>query len=504
MKNIRMPQITVLSRTILFFVAFFIALICQMCISHIQTKWVMEPMEIRTGNIQAISQFLNEVEECMTVLENYRWDYGDTQALVTSIAEHQAACAGYLERVPSDIREVGEEQYLLANAARTTYQSLTILLDSIVEKLTQGQSDEAAMLYYDRAEPCGDYLRQYTQQLLEQALLDNQDAYASLKTLNQRLREIQTAMVVACLVLGGVVLVSVIHLLRSVLQMSRVSQAISRGEFDIPDIDESQRDEIGHMARAFNEMKHSMKHQVQLLNEKNEMERVLHIKEKEALELQTLMEREKLQQLRSQINPHFLFNTLNMIMYTAQQEGALRTRTLIASLSRLFRNALSSNDVQVPLSREVQLVDEFYSLYHARFGERMKMKWHISSELELTETVIPSFILQPLVENAFCHGLSPKEEGGCVNIYVQTDAELLFIKVSDNGVGISKDALEALKENMKTPFAGSEHIGMTNVAARLQLWDKESSMDIWSTEGKGTVVTLQIPLVTMEEGDLYD
>lgn len=185
--------------------------------------------------------------------------------------------------------------------------------------------------------------------------------------------------------------------------------------------------------------------QVRLLEEKNEMERVLPRKENEALEYQTLMEREKLQQLRSQINPHFLFNTLNVIMYTSQQEGATRTHSLIGSLSRLFRYALGSNEAQVPLSREVHIVDEFYSLYQARFGDRMRMQWHISPEVDLTETMVPSFILQPLVENAFKHGLGPKEEGGCVDVSICVQEKTRIITVTDDGVGMSEEALDNLR-----------------------------------------------------------
>lgn len=77
-----------------------------------------------------------------------------------------------------------------------------------------------------------------------------------------------------------------------------------------------------------------------------------------------------------------------------------------------------SNDEQVPLAREVRIVDEYYSIYHVRFGDRVKMVWRISDSLDLTETMVPSFILQPIVENAFKHGISPKEEGGVVRIRI--------------------------------------------------------------------------------------
>ncbi len=97
----------------------------------------------------------------------------------------------------------------------------------------------------------------------------------------------------------------------------------------------------------------------------------------------------------------------------------------------------------MPLSREVRIVDEYYSIYHVRFGERVRMEWRISDSLDLTETMVPSFILQPIVENAFKHGICPKEEGGGGAHPREPSAEkgLLCIRVVDNGVGIQLDPI---------------------------------------------------------------
>lgn len=495
------PRFNLLARIILFLAAFTVALILQVGISGYQTSRVLMPMEQRTKNIQAISQFLNDVEGCMTALENYRWDYGDAAALIATVKENKANSEEHLAQIQMEIGQVSEEQYLLANASNTTYGTFMLTLDDIIQSLLLGDSNAAAELYYGKAERCGTYLRQYTQQLLERAILDNQDAYTELTVLNEQINRIQAVVLLMCLILGGAVIYSLFRLLRVISQMSRASQAISRGEFDIPDVDENQQDEIGHMAKTFNEMKRSMKQQMQLLEEKNEMERKLHKKETEALEYQTLMEREKLQQLRSQINPHFLFNTLNVILYTSQQEGATRTYSLIGSLSKLFRYALGSNESQVPLAREVNIVDEFYALYHVRFGSRMNLRWHISPEVDLPDTMVPSFILQPLVENAFKHGLAPKEAGGCVDIYIETAGKALIIRVVDDGVGMSEEALEGLRQNLRNPPTTGEHIGVYNVAARLRLWGKEYGMDIQSEQGKGTTAILRLPLTMLWDED---
>ncbi len=178
-----------------------------------------------------------------------------------------------------------------------------------------------------------------------------------------------------------------------------------------------------------------MRNQVQLLTANNEMEKEIYRKDTEALAMQNLLEREKLQLLRSQINPpHFLFNTINVIKYTAQEETADKTDALLSSLCRIFRYSLDDNEVLVPLSREIQIVDEYYSLYRARFKEKVSLVWNISPpSLVLTDTLVPSFFFQPLVENSFKHGLGPKELPGSVSLSLEERDGMLCVLVEDDG-----------------------------------------------------------------------
>ena len=165
-----------------------------------------------------------------------------------------------------------------------------------------------------------------------------------------------------------------------------------------------------------------------------------------------------------------------------------------------------SNDEQVPLSREVRIVDEYYSIYHVRFGERIRMRWCISDALDLTETMVPSFILQPIVENAFKHGIAPKEEGGVVRIRIAPLREkgLLRISVCDNGVGIAPEQLAQLQTALAQPGERWEHIGVYNVAARLRLLDKRCRLEVRSRPAWGTAVCLYLPLVELTEEELDD
>ena len=149
-------------------------------------------------------------------------------------------------------------------------------------------------------------------------------------------------------------------------------------------------------------------------------------------------------------------------------------------------------------------MDEFYALYRERFGSRVRLCWHIGPEVDLPDVLVPSFILQPLVENAFKHGLAPKEEGGQVDVTIRQERGALEITVADDGVGMDRAALDALRDILKNPPTTGEHIGVYNVAARLRLWGKEYGMDIQSEQGRGTAAVLRLPLVLSWEEDSGD
>ena len=495
---------TLMGRIVLFLAAFGILLLLQEVIGQVQSVYVLKPMEEETQRVQNISRFLSETERCMSVLEDYRWDYGDPEEVISGVGSFLTGTAGLREDMGGELGTVSEEYYLLANAARTTWTTLRRELESMLEDLSQNRTQIASQTYYRSVLPCGTYLLQYSRQLLERAIMDNHDQFASLRALEHRFNLLRGVGLWLCVLLGVALAVSLLSLLRSVAEIAAASQRISRGEFDTPDVDQSRRDEMGEMARAFNEMKRSTKQYVDTLREKNEIERELHAKETETLELQTLMEREKLQQLRSQIHPHFLFNTLNMIMYTARREGAGQTASLISSMSQLFRYALGSNEAWEPLSKEIRIVNDLYAIYHTRFGDRMQLAWDIAPDLDVAEVLAPPFILQPLVENAFQHGLSPKEGDGTILVRVWSQEELLYVQVQDDGVGMTEQELTQLRQTLESRKIPGEHIGMYNVAARLRLMGDRSGMEVASQKGEGVTTRLWFPLLQAEEEEEDD
>lgn len=491
-------------RIFLFLIVFILFIFLQLGISAYQGRYIMNPIQRSAGNVQKISLLLASLEQSREVLSSYRWDFGDVATLVSELRRETEIFEVNLGEIDTAITSIGVEQYLLASAVTTTYHSFQSYLSLMQEMLINNHINQAAEVYYSDLEPCLSYLYLYVQQLIERAIMDNQSTHDRLIKLNEDISIVYIFTVLVMILFGFVAFREVIRMLSTMQEMASSSKAITAGDYDRPELSELREDEIGDMARAFNEMKQAMRNQVGLLTANNEMEKEIHRKDTEALAMQNLLEREKLQLLRSQVNPHFLFNTINVIKYTAQEEKAMETDALLSSLARLFRYALDDNEVMVPLSREIQIVDEYYSLYKARFKEKVSLLWNISSSLVLTETLVPSFFLQPLVENAFKHGLGPKELSGSVWLTLEEKSGMLCVRVEDDGVGMEEEKLQDLRLRLLDSPVTGEHIGLYTVAARLRLIDARCRLEVTSEEGKGTAIHIEMPLVLKEEEEEDD
>lgn len=203
----------------------------------------------------------------------------------------------------------------------------------------------------------------------------------------------------------------------------------------------------------------------------------------------------ELRALRAQINPHFLFNSLNTIRYFVRTEPDT-ARRLLLSLSEVFQRALKSGDL-ISLGDEINYVEAYLALEKARLGERLKIVWSIPDESVL-ETLVPTLTLQPVVENAVIHGVSKKPEGGVVTIMVERWGSDLVVQVRDDGQGFGASALQTSLElgaGTRPKRDGREPIGLANINHRLRmLYGEDYRLLLESEPGVGTRVQLKIPL----------
>jgi two-component system LytT family sensor kinase len=211
------------------------------------------------------------------------------------------------------------------------------------------------------------------------------------------------------------------------------------------------------------------------------------LEEQERLLLQARMEA-----LQNQINPHFLFNTLNSVSSLVRFDPDT-ARELIIKLATIFRRLLNSSESFVPLREEVEFIDNYLDIEVVRFG-RDKLRVVKELDKESLEVMVPSMLLQPLVENSIKHGLSSKVEGGSIYLRSRLSASDLVVEVEDDGVGMGAAQLVERPNGL-----GGTGIGMANVAERLKvLYGDAARMTIDSRDGKGTLVRLRVPL--LQEG----
>jgi two-component system LytT family sensor kinase len=212
------------------------------------------------------------------------------------------------------------------------------------------------------------------------------------------------------------------------------------------------------------------------------------LEEQERLLLET-----RLDALQSQINPHFLFNTLNSVSSLVRFDPD-RARELIVKLSKILRRLLGKHDEFVQLREEIEFVDNYLDIEVARFGrDKLRVYKHLNPDT--LDVVIPSMLLQPLVENSIKHGLSPKVDGGSITLRSRLQDGKLMIQVEDDGVGMSAPPAVAAQ-------AGSGRgIGMINVAERLHvLFGDDGKMTVQSRDGHGTLVMVELPVLQSDEG----
>jgi two-component system, LytTR family, sensor kinase len=198
----------------------------------------------------------------------------------------------------------------------------------------------------------------------------------------------------------------------------------------------------------------------------------------------------RLDALQSQINPHFLFNTLNSISSLVRFDPD-RARELIVKLSKILRRQLGKHGDFVSLREEIEFIDDYLDIEVVRFG-RDKLRICKDLDPETLDIVIPSMLLQPLVENSVKHGLAPKVDGGSITLRSRVQQNKLVIEVEDDGVGMS--APPAVAADTMSSGTG---IGMMNVAERLHvLFGDEGKMIVQSRNG--TLVTVELPVVHQE------
>ena len=252
--------------------------------------------------------------------------------------------------------------------------------------------------------------------------------------------------------------------------------------------------EMQTLIQVYNSMINRIQTQIRTIQENASAQEKLKNQELENLKIRNMLKTSELKALQMQINPHFLFNTLNMISQTAYMEGAEQTITLLDSTARLLRYTLDYTDKSVTLSKEIEILGHYVELQEYRFGERIQFEFDLDERFH--NTLVPSLILQPLVENAVSHGVGMKLRDARITIRTRykPEEELGIVEIEDNGVGVEEGKLQELRRDMRENQENGK-IGLSNIYMRVHIfYENQGNMEIYSTAGKGTLVRILLPV----------
>ncbi|WP_256761269.1 sensor histidine kinase [Cohnella sp. WQ 127256] len=278
---------------------------------------------------------------------------------------------------------------------------------------------------------------------------------------------------------------------RPILKLTQAAKELSRGRFDLQ-IEVESNDEISFLAKMFDRMRININNLISEIQQKAQLE-------KELQQNKLLLQESQLRSLQSQINPHFLFNTLNTLSKKAYLEGSEETSDLLVSVADLLRYNLKRLDRSVTLYEEVKVLRQYIEIQRARFTERLQFYSEIDEAC--LHVQIPGLTLQPIVENAVIHAVEPEENGGAIWFRIVDSGEWVTIEFEDDGPGMTELKIkQILEEHLVETEGHSTGIGFSNVVRRLRLfYGLEDVIGIESGSGRGTKVILKIPKIRGSE-----
>ena len=402
-----------------------------------------------------------------------------------------------LRSLPFDYARIGTERYARTWSILNGYETYQAYRDELAETQVR-ESDFVERLY--RVYKMQEYLQTYARRLVQVTLKEGNDSYQEKVPVFYNMPYLILA--ISAVFMGFVMFLTKIlsnALVSPAVLLAQCARKIAKNDFTGEDPSVENRDEMGELVRAFNKMKRSTKGYIDTLKENHRMSELLHREEIERVEMEKQLSGARLELLKSQINPHFLFNTLNMIACMAKLEEAVTTERMISSMSSLFRYNLKTSEQIVTLARELKVVQDYMYIQQMRFGSHILYSCDLKVDAE--QAMIPAFTLQPVVENAMVHGLSKKEQGGRVHVRIWEQGKRLVISVADTGLGMSEERLAEVTEAMKERRTSRIGIGLGNIYKRIHMMYKQGEFRIASIEGRGTVIQMFIPQEKHNRGD---
>lgn len=436
--------------------------------------------------LNTITTNLSNTEKALSDYMQYR-----TFESIDSYYHFQALCedsASYLQKSPST-DTIKHKEFIVCQLLSSFFK---YSLDAVTS--LRANNAESAMLFYKKSMSCYSMLLSQMEDLNMLMLQRNAEIYAVSHSQYMSYVQLSIVFIVVffCLILA-VLYLSLNIITKPLMDISHVANRVAHMDFDVPLFNNQDDGEIGIICRAFDRMIVSIREYVDKIWEKAAQENELREKE---IEMRELYADAQLRALQNQINPHFLFNTLNTGAQLAMMEGADKTCYFMEQVADFFRYNIQQKGHVATIDEELSLVDSYVYIMKVRFGDRVEFIKKVSAEKH--ENLLPRMTLQPLVENCMKYGL--KEAKGIIEISIEKEIYQILIKISDNGCGFSPELREKiLKAEGSVPLKDDRTgtgTGLINVISRLRIYfHRNDVFDIVTNEQGGTTFLLRIPNV---------
>ncbi|WP_409969224.1 histidine kinase [Bengtsoniella intestinalis] len=438
---------------------------------------------------------LGELEELAMAIEGNVYQYLNIQSAdaYAELSENKAAFMTIIDQIDDTITDHPTRQ--MEQNIRQLALSWVELID---EAVTAKQAHNVTVYKenYEEIQLIYGYLLTYMQGLNDLQFTANFESY---NVLYQYLRYLELFIIVVLLgVTAYLVAVFYIVIGRFTSPLEKLTQKaeeVEKGNFGISLDEPTSRDEVGTVTRAFNQMIASINDYIRKSRESLELE--IRMKQRE-LAMENLLKDAQLKYYQAQIDPHFLFNTLNAGQQLAMMEDADRTYEFIANMAAFFRYRLKSTGQDSTLLGEIQLIDNYMYIMNIRYSNEIHMEQSVDERLG--DILFPGMVLQPIIENALNHGLGGVEWQKWLWFSVKEETGLAVITIRDNGVGMPQDILETLNaDNAYTPKQeGSKNgVGLANVRERLRLYFDCHDVMTFESQGQdqGATITIRVPIL---------
>lgn len=453
-----------------------------------------------------LSKSFNLLLQNNLVLKEIRRNLNETQHNLTAYlrAKNSESLKDYI-RFASDLqvvsgtlnRDIKDDQLLLLE------RNLAILIDNYLaatENAVQAKRGRNVSIYvnqYDEAKKIEGLIKFLLDRMNTIYLDESLSSFMGYRSNISLVIFLNLLLIVLAFLVSSIFMMRYSSILTEPLEhLSETVKAVERGDYsyDLPPYEED--DEIGTLNQAFKRMQKSIQNAFEELNKKAELEKLLLEQKMQMLDYQHKLKDAELLALQTQINPHFLYNTLSAGWQLALAEQDETTAEFLEKLAEFIRYVLKPTNRFVPISEELDCASKYIWLLKLRFGERYQFEIQVDERALAYET--PALILQPLIENAITHGLHDLEQGGKVTVSVSLNENNRHIQlaVADTGKGMKQEDIEESLRAAKLDEA-SEHsgIGLFNVIRRVTLSTTgRGHVAIESTEGQGSRVIIYIPM----------